>query len=60
MTLIKKFGLDYGAKAVGGYDRLTKIMEGTDFLYVKLDVGPEEIHHYISGDRDGVKKHFMR
>ena len=51
MTLIKKFGVDYGAKAVGGYGRLNKIMKGTDFLYVKIDAGPEEIHHYISGDR---------
>jgi hypothetical protein len=56
MTLIKKFGVDYGAKAVGGYDRLTKIMEGTDFLYVKLDVSPEYIHHYLSGNRRWGKK----
>lgn len=56
MTLIKKFGVDYGAKAVGGYDRLTKIMEGTDFLYVKLDVSPEYIHRYLSGNRRWGKK----
>jgi len=60
MTLIKKFGVDYGAKAVGGYGRLNKIMKGTDFLYVKIDAGPEEIHHYISGDRRWGKSSLYR
>lgn len=60
MTLIKKFGLDYGAKAVGGYDRLAKIMEGTDFLYVKIDAGPEEVRKYLDGDKNWGKSSLYR
>jgi hypothetical protein len=60
MTLIKKFGVDYGAKAVGGYDRLAKIMKGTDFIYVKIDVGPEDVRKYLDGDRNWGKSSLYR
>lgn len=58
MTLIKKFGIDYGAKAVGGFDRLNKIMEGTDFLYVKIDAGPEEVRKYLDGDKNWGRRSY--
>lgn len=58
LGLIKRFGVDYGAKAVGGFERLNKIMEGTDFIYVKIDVVPDEVRHYISGDKNWGRKTF--
>ena len=58
LGLIKRFGIDYGAKAVGGFERLNKIMEGTDFIYVKIDVVPDEVRHYLSDDKNWGRRTF--
>ena len=58
LGIIKRFGIDYGAKAVGGFDRLNKIMEGTDFIYVKIDVAPDEVRKYLDGDKNWGRRTF--
>jgi hypothetical protein len=60
MSIIKRFGIDYGAKVVGGYDRLAKIMEGTDYIYIRLDISDDAVGKYLDGDRNWGKTSLYR
>jgi len=49
--MITNLGLTNTAKAVGGYNRLVKALEGTDYFRTQIDITPIDIRYYLSGSR---------
>lgn len=56
INMISQIGLTNTARAVGGYKRLVKALENTNYFTIVMDGDSKFISYYLSGDRGSGNK----